>query len=98
MVTHMSSREITVTAPDGESITIRVGAKRQVGAIRLMDVRKATGDFAAAGATWIDTVHKSLPNAITGPNQTPMWNRFPRVAIEIGADDQPVGDWVPASK
>lgn len=90
------SRTIAVTAPDGEVVEINVGAKRVVGAIRLMDVRNATGGF--KGQTWIDTVHKSLPNAITGPNQTPMWNRFPRVAIEIGADDQPVGEWLPASK
>ncbi len=90
------SREITVTAPDGETITVRVGAKRVVGAIRLMDVRDRGGDWAQW--TWIDSVHKTLENAITGPNQTPNWNTIPRVAIAIGADDQPVGDWLPASK
>lgn len=92
----MSNREITVTAPDGEIVTIRVGAKRQVGAIRLMDVRKAVDCF--VGQTWIDTVHRTVTNAITGPNQTPEWNNFPRWAIEIGADDQPVGEWLGASK
>lgn len=89
------SRTLVITAPDGEIIEIRVGANRQVGAVRLLDVRKAGGDFAAM--TWIESVCKTLPNAVTGPNQSSAWNRYPRVAVEI-ADDQQVGPWYPASK
>ena len=92
----MSSREITATAPDGTTVSTTVGAKRQVGAIRITDASAAGGW--GDGSKWLVTVHRPMPNAITGPNQTPAWNSFPRWAIAIGADDQPVGEWMGASK
>lgn len=90
----MTKRTITATAPDGTEVRVNVGPKRAVGAIRITDF----GTAAAGGRRWLVTVHKTLPNAITGPNQTPMWNSYTRWAIEIGADDQAVGKWLPASK
>lgn len=88
------SRTITATAPDGTQVSVNVGAKRVVGAIRITGAPGGWGD----GSKWLVTVHKTLPNAITGPNQTPVWNSYPRWAVEIGTDDQPVGRWLPASK
>lgn len=96
---HMpAQRTITATAPDGTVVTANVGAKRVVGAIRITDFGTGREGWAADEHNWLVTVHKTLPNAITGPNQTPMWNSFKRYAIEIGADDQPVGPWLGASK
>jgi hypothetical protein len=83
-----TKRTITATAPDGTEVSVNVGPKREVGAIRVTDL---FGEL-------LVTVHKTLPNAITGPNQTPIWNSCRRWAIEIGADDRPVGRWLPASK
>ena len=86
----MTKRQITATAPNGRTVTTTgLGAKRTVGAIRIMVL--PDGDH-------LVTVHKTLTNAITGPNQTPVWNKYPRWAIEIGADDKPVGPWLGASK
>jgi hypothetical protein len=90
-----TKRTITATAPDGAQVSINVGPKRDVGAIRITDFG---ADAFGAGDRWLVTVHKTLPNAITGPNQTPAWNTYKRHAIAIGADDQPVGRWLPASK
>ncbi len=86
-----ATRTLTATAPDGTKVEINVGAKRAVGAIRITD-------FSAFGDGWLVTVHKTIDNAITGPNQTPEWNSFTRWAIEIDADDQTTGKWLPASK
>lgn len=93
-----SSREITATAPDGTTVTARVGVKRVVGAIRIMDTRPWGQAEVDQHGPWLVTVHKTLPNAITGPNQTPAWNSNKRWAIEIDSDDQPTGPWLGASK
>jgi hypothetical protein len=90
----MTKRMITVTTPTGQVESVNVGPKRAVGAIRITDF----GHDATGAQVWLVTVHKTLPNAITGPNQTPAWNSYKRYAIEIGADDQPTGEWLPASK
>ena len=90
-----SKRWITLTAPDGTTVeTTGLGKDRKVGAVRIMWF---TEDF-GGGARWLTTVHKTLANAITGPNQTPQWNGLTRWAIEIDENDQPVGTWVPATK
>lgn len=83
-----SKRTITATAPDGATVSINVGPKRAVAAIR---ITKLCGE-------WLVSAHKTLPNAITGPNQTPCWNGAERHAIEIGAGDAPVGPWYGATK
>lgn len=85
----MNKRAITATAPNGTQVSTNVGPKRAVGAIRVMQW---------PDGTYLVTVHKTLNNAITGPNQTPAWNSYPRHAIEIGANDQTVGPWFGASK
>ncbi len=85
-----AKRQITATAPNGRTVeTTGLGAKRVVGAIRVMVL--PDGDH-------LVTVHKTLQNAITGPNQTPIWNKYPRWAIAIDENDQPVGKWFGASK
>lgn len=91
----MTTRTITATAPDGTEVSVNVGAKRAVGAIRITDAL-ASGGW-GDGSRWLVTVHKTLPNAITGPNQTPAWNRFPRWAAPVAEGDA-VGGWLPASK
>ena len=89
-VTHMTTRAITATAPDGTPVaTTGLGAKRVVGAIRIMQW---------PDGTHLVTVHKTLDNAITGPNQTSVWNKYSRWAIAIDENDQPVGPWLAASK
>jgi hypothetical protein len=90
-----AKRTLTATAPDGEIVTVNVGPKRQVGAIRITDAssRGGWGD----GSKWLVTVHQTLELAVTGPNQTPAWNSFPRFATAIDAADQP-GEWFGASK
>lgn len=90
----MTKRQITATAPDGTPISVNVGPARQIAAIRI------TGGFEStkSNGQWLVTVHKTLPNAITGPNQTPCWNGSPRWAIAIDENDQPVGPWLAASK
>lgn len=47
---------------------------------------------------YLVTIHKTLENAITGPNQTPEWNQYKRYAIAINENDAPVGPWLGASK
>lgn len=91
----MTKRQITATAPDGTQVTVNVGPKREVVAIRI------TGGFPTDvddNGQWIVSVHKSLDAAITGPNQTPMWNNRARWAVAIDANDQASGAWLPASK
>lgn len=92
----MTKRTITATAPDGTEVSVNVGRTRQVGAIRITDAQAAGGW--GDGSRWLVTVHRTMPNAVTGPNQTPAWNSFPRWAVEIDADDRPAGEWFPASK
>lgn len=82
------SRTITATAPDGTPVSVNVGPTRQVAAIRIIHL----------SGGWAVTVHKTVEAAITGPNQTPMWNTCTRWALPIGADDQPAGPWLPATK
>lgn len=94
----MTKRQITATAPDGTQVTINVGPKRVVGAIRIMDVSTWGAEYTARHGAWYITVHKTVENAITGPNQTPMWNKHTRWAIAIDANDQASGAWLPASK
>lgn len=94
-----SKRRITATAPDGARVeSDGLGPKRVVGAIRIMDTRSWGAEHVAKWGPWLVTVHRTLDLAITGPNQTPAWNHHTRWAIAIGDDDQPTGDWVPASK
>jgi hypothetical protein len=86
-------RTITATAPDGQSVSVNVGPTRAVGAIRI------TGFTCQDGTTeWMVTVHKTLLNAIAGPNQTPAWNNKIRWAIAIDAADQAAGGWAYATK
>lgn len=85
-----NARKITATYRNGETVsTTGLGAKRVVGAIRVTEF--PNGDL-------LVTVHKDLPTAVKSPNQTPVWNPFPRWAIAVTADDQVTGEWVPASK
>lgn len=91
-----TKRTLTATAPDGQTVTANVGPTRTVGAIRIMDTTGFTG--CDPTDRWLVTVHKTLTNAVTGPNQTPAWNGHTRYAVAIGTDDQPVGRWVPCTK
>jgi hypothetical protein len=95
----MTKRQITATAPDGTTVqSTGLGAKRAIGAIRIMDTRSWGAEHVAKWGPWLVTVHKTLENAITGPNQTPEWNSYTRWAIAIDENDQPVGEWFGASK
>jgi len=88
-----SKRVITATAPDGAKVSVSVGAKRAVGAIRI------TGGFQVdENGQWLVTVHKTIEAAVTGPNQTPAWNKRARWSIVIDENDQAVGEWLPAHK
>jgi len=101
-----SKRKITATAPDGLTVeSDGLGPKRVVGAIRICahprwDGTPTTGwgGWNGHGEKWLVTVHKSLEHAITGPGQAAEWSRWERWAIAIDENDQPVGDWYPASK
>lgn len=64
-----NKRTITATAPDGTTVSINVGPTRVVGAIRITDgSRLEGGGWGRDGSEkWLVTVHKTLPNAITGP-------------------------------
>lgn len=93
-----AARTLTATAPDGTPVSVNVGPKRVVGAIRIMDVSGWGAEYLAAHGPWLVTVHKTLANAVTGSNGSPTWNGTTRHAVEIGTDDQPVGTWIPASK
>lgn len=84
----MAKRTITLTGPEGQPISVNVGPSRQVGAIRITHLSDC----------WAPSVHRTLANAVTGPNQTPMWNGCTRWAIAIDVNDQPAGDWLPATK
>jgi hypothetical protein len=93
-----SKRTITATAPDGTTVSANVGPTRVVGAIRITCGDKIDGGSWGDGSRWLVTVHKTLANAITGPNQTPMWNHCQRWAIAINDNDQATGEWMGASK
>lgn len=82
-----AKRTIQFTAPDGQPLSVNVGPKRKVSAIRVLDFTGEAGD-----SNWLISIHGTVQAALTGPNQTPMWNRFPRHVLIIGEDDQPTAD------
>jgi hypothetical protein len=94
--TDMPKRTIAATAPDGTAVSVSVGPRRAVGAIRITNFTWRKQEDGSPW--WVVSVHKSLELAITGSNQTPEWNSCPRWAIAIGPDDQPAGTWQAASK
>lgn len=83
----MAKRTITFTAPDGQSLSVNVGPKRNVSAIRVLDFTGEDGD-----GTWLISIHGTVQAALTGANQTPMWNSFPRYVLVIDDNDQPTPD------
>jgi len=87
----MAKRTINFTAPDGTPLSVNVGPKRQVGAVRALDVRPFEAD-AEGRQRWIISVRGTVTAAIKGPNQTPSWNRMPRHVLLIDDNDQPTPD------
>lgn len=83
-----AKRTINFTAPDGTPLSVNVGPKRHVSAIRVLDFTSEDGD----GTGWLISIHGTVQAALTGPNQTPMWNRFPRHVLLIEEGDQPSSD------
>lgn len=101
------SRTITATTPDGYQVSVNVGPKRQVGAIRILAAKDwdGSGDTGwgswqgrGQGVKWIVTVHRTLELAVKGSNETTAWNGGERWAIVIDENDQPAGAWVPAPR
>lgn len=92
-----TTRTITATAPDGTQVSTNVGAKRAVGAIRIMDTRAWGAEHVARFGPWLVTVHRTLDLAVRGSNQTTAWNGYTRWAIEIDANDKPAGQWFGAN-
>lgn len=86
-----AKRTINFTAPDGTPLSVNVGPKRQVSAVRVLDYQAF--DPAAEGVDrWMISVHGTVMAAVKGPNQTPSWNVMPRHVLLIEEGDQPSRD------